>query len=168
MSALGRDLGEPGFRHEHGAERDPPGPVARELVDAGERAHAAAHVDREAVDGADGLDGSAVGRARLLVLLERGGQVDDMHPSRALLGERAGHGDRVVGVHFAAAAVAALQAHDLATDQVDGGKQDHERTSRAIWTKLPRIRAPVAEDFSGWNWQPHTLPERATHAKLRA
>ena len=120
---------KPRLGDEHRAERDAPAAVARELVDARERAHAAAHVDREALDLADRPDRRRVGRAGVVVLLERGREVDHVHPGGTLLSEGAGDGHRVVRVDLHARAVAALQAHDLAGDEVDSREYDHARTS---------------------------------------
>ena len=86
-------------------------------------------------------------------------------------------GDNAPG-EIVAGAVAALEADDLAAYEVDCWEQDHAAGSFAaltgatlapftMETKLRRIIRPVAELFSGWNWQPKTLPRQATHGKLR-
>ena len=138
--ALGRHLGKTRLGRQHGAQRNAASAIAGQLVDARERADAAAHVHGQAVDAADSLDRRRVGSARVLVLAKGSGQVDDVHPARALLGKRAGNGHGVVGIYLAAAAVAALQAHDLAADQIDCGKQDHRPTSSTMLTKFLRMR----------------------------
>ena len=120
--ALGCHFGKTRLGHQHGAQRNATRTVAGQLVDARERADAAAHVHGQTVDAADGLNRRRVGGARVLVLAKGSGQVDDVHPARTLLGKGAGDGNGVVGIYLAAAAVAALQAHDLAADQIDCGK----------------------------------------------
>lgn len=137
---LGRHLGKTRLGHQHGAQRNATRTVAGQLVDARERADAAAHVHRQTVDAADGLNRRRASSARVLVLAKGGGQVDDVHPARALLGKRAGNGHGVVGIYLAAAAVAALQAHNLAADQIDCGKQDHRPASSTMLTKFLRMR----------------------------
>lgn len=138
--ALRRHLGKTRLGHQYGAQCDTACPEASQLVDARERADAAAHVHGQAVDAADSLNRRRVGSARVLVLAKGGGQVDDVHPACALLGKRAGNGHGVVGIYLAAATVAALQAHDLAVDQIDCGKQDHRPNSSTMLTKFLRMR----------------------------
>ena len=127
--ALGDDLGKRRLADEHRAQGDALGPHGAQLVDARERAHAAAHVDGQAVHLADGANRRVVGRTGPLVLLEGARQVHDVHPRGALLGEVPGHGGRVVRVDLAAGAVATLEAHDLARDEIDGWEQNHAQTS---------------------------------------
>ena len=165
--ALGNHLGKRRLAHEHRPQRDAPHAEGAQPVDARERAHAAAGVHGEALDLADGLDGGVVGGARGLVLLERGGKVDDVHPRGTLPGEVVGDGRRVLRVDLHLGAVATLEADDLAAHEVDGWKQDHFSLPFTIETKFLRIASPVAELFSGWNWHPNTLPFQATHGKLR-
>ena len=138
--ALGRHLGKTRLGHQHGAQRNAARTVAGQLVDARERADAAAHVHGQTVDAADGLNRRRVGSACVLVLAKGSGQVDDVHPACALLGKRASNGHGVVGIYLAAAAVATLQAHDLAADQIDCGKQDHRPASSTMLTKFLRMR----------------------------
>jgi len=120
--AASRHLGKSRLGHDHRAQRDATRAIAGKLVDACKRANAAAHVHGQTVDAADSLYRRRVGSARVLVLAKGSGQVDDVHPARTLLGKGAGNGHGVVGIYLAAAAVAALQAHDLAADQIDCGK----------------------------------------------
>ena len=138
--SAGRHLGKARLGHEHRAQRNATRAVAGKLVDTRERANAAAHVHRQTVDAADGLNRRRIGSACVLVLAKSGGQVDNVHPARALLGKRAGNGHGVVGIYLAAAAIAALQAHDLAADQIDCGKQDHRPASSTMLTKFLRMR----------------------------
>ena len=160
-------LGKTRLGHQHGPQRNTARAIAGQLVDACERADAAAHVHGQTVDAADSLDRRRVGSACVLILAKGSGQIDNVHPACTLLGKRAGDGDGVVGIYLAAAAIAALQAHDLADEQIDCGEQDHRPASSTMLTKFLRMRCPSAEDFSGWNWQPHTLPWRTMHGKLR-
>ncbi len=52
--------------------------------------------------------------------------------------------------------VVALEKPDgLAADEVDGRKEDHTPTSSQ---KARRMASPTVPLFSGWNWQPKTLP----------
>ncbi len=165
----GRDLGKAGLGHQHGTERDTAGAKARQLVDTREGTHATAHVDGEAGHLADRPDRLGVRGASALVLLESGREIHHVQPARALLHKGLGHGHGVLGVHLAARAVAALQAHHAPGNQVDSGKDDHAATSASATTrtKFLRISRPRAEDFSGWNWQPKTSPRCAMQAKLR-
>ena len=137
---MGCHLSKTRLGHQHGAQRNAASAIAGQLVDARERADAAAHVHGQTVDAADGLDRRRVGSACVLVLAKGSGQVDDVHPARTLPGKRAGNGHGVVGIYLAAAAVTALQAHDLAADQIDSGKQDHRPTSSTMLTKFLRTR----------------------------
>ena len=69
---------------------------------------------------------------------------------------------------WCAETVAALEAHDLARDQVDGGKDDHAVPPATTSTKLRRILRPTVEDFSGWNWTAKRFPPFQTAlGKLR-
>ena len=77
-----------------------------------------------------------------------------MDPLGASRGEVARHGGGVVGVDVHPRAVPALQAHDAPIDQIYGGKEDHFASLLTMSTKLVRMRRPVAELFSGWNWTP--------------
>ena len=138
--ALGCHFGKTRLGHQHGAQRNTVSTIAGQLVDARERADAAAHVHGQTVDAADGLNRHRISSACVLVLAKGSGQVDDMHPACALFGKRAGDGHRVVGIYLAAAPVAALQAHDLAADQIDCGKQDHRPASSTMLTKFLRMR----------------------------
>ena len=137
---LGCHLGKTRLGHQHGAQRNAASTIAGQLVDARERADAAAYVHGQTVDAADGLDRRRVGSACALVLAKGRGQVYDVHPARALLGKRAGDGHGIVGIYLAAAAVTTLQAHDLAADQIDCGKQDHRPPSSTMLTKFLRMR----------------------------
>ena len=48
-----------------------------------------------------------------------------MDPGGTTLDKVARDGHGVVGVHVNLGPVPTAQAHDLATEQIDGGKQDH-------------------------------------------
>ncbi len=63
---------------------------------------------------------------------------------------------RVVGVDRGLPRVALSQAHRLAAHQIDGGDGQHQ--ARPPRMKLRRKRSPDHWLFSGWNWQPNTLP----------
>ena len=80
-----------------------------------------------------------------------------MHPAGAGLrvAARQGQGVSVVG---AAVEVALHQAHRAPVKKVDRGEQVHHRAVLTLQrsTKLASSRRPVAPDFSGWNWVPHT------------
>lgn len=59
----------------------------------------------------------------------------------------------------------------IACGPLPGGSGTRRRTGRPyeqMRTKFSRMRCPWAEDFSGWNWQPNTLPRQTAEAKLRA
>ena len=71
--ALGCHLGKTRLGHQHGAQRNAASTIAGQLVDACERADAAAHVHGQTVDAADGLNRRRVGSACVLVLAKGSG-----------------------------------------------------------------------------------------------
>ncbi len=93
---------------------------------------------------------------------ERRVEVDDVDPVGPLRREAEGDLDGALRVDRPLRRVAVEEADDLATHQVDRGPEcDHAASER----KFSRIRRPAADDFSGWNWQPQTLPRRAAATK---
>ncbi len=90
-------------------------------------------------------------------------QVDDVDEARAGLHVAGRQLDRVA-VAILAPEVALGQAHRRAGAQVDGRKQLHQAATLAARTKFPSNASPVAPDFSGWNWAPHSAPRVASAA----
>ncbi len=126
----GCHLSKPRLAHQNRTERDALATERRELIDARKRANATTDIHREALDRADRLDSTGIGLARLFVLLERSGKIDDVHPCCALLRKRARHGSGIVAVHLHMLPVAALKAHHLAGDKVDSRKENHVHLRR--------------------------------------
>ena len=171
--AARRDLGKAWLRYQNGTHGNALGAIPRKFIDACKRAHAAAHIDRQAIYLADRLDSARISLASGLILLERSRKIDHMEPRCALRGKLPRNRNGIVGINLAAASVAALQTNDLAANQIDSGKQNHASTSPPFMapstmpTKFSISRRPRAEDFSGWNWQPKTHPRCTMQAKLR-
>ena len=67
-----------------------------------------------------------------------------------------GNGRGVVAVDRHLRVVALVEADGLAVKQIDRGKQDH--SGHSISQNARRMFNPTSPLFSGWNWQPMTLP----------
>ena len=88
-------------------------------------------------------------------LAERAVEVDDVQPVRAALRELADELHRPLVEHRGARAIAGLEPHGAAAEQIDRRQELH-----APSTKLRRMRRPTAWLFSGWNWTPSTRSSR--------
>ena len=89
-------------------------------------------------------------------------EVDEVKPVRALALERPRDLDRIGVERRDGVPLPLQQAHDAAAPEVDRGPEgEAARVRRAHAAsssrKLERRSRPVSEDFSGWNWQPHTF-----------
>ena len=85
---------------------------------------AAADIDRDALQATDALDGATVGTERLLTLPKGRREVHHMDPVGTSCCEVTRHGQRVIRVDVHLRPIAAREAHHLAGDEIDGGKQD--------------------------------------------
>ena len=151
-------LGEGGIAHEGGSHGDALDAEREQPLERGKRAHAAARIHADALDAADRGDGGGVGRLGCGILLERRREVDDVDPGGTAGAELLGDGHGIVGIDLHPRTVAALEAHDLAGDQIDGGEDDHAPPPWTRRTKFSRMRSPTVEDFSGWNCTANRLP----------
>ena len=138
------------------ADDHPLRPRPQRLADRGERAQAAAVLDRHARLARD--------PAQVVDRLRRAGaravEVDDVQEARARLDPRLRGGQRVVVVDGLVLEAALDEAHRLAVEDVDGRVEDH-----AAATKFASSASPSREDFSGWNWTPATLSRSTIEAK---
>src|SRR4051794_5916779 len=145
-------------RERGGAEDHPLRAGAQRVADRGQGAQAAAVLDRHGQLVGDPLEVvQRLGRAAL-----RAVEVDDVQKAGALVDPRPGGGQRVVLVDGLRVEVPADQPHGLALGDVDGGVEDHAGTPAQSSVKFRRSARPAWDDFSGWNWQPNTLPRAAT------
>src|SRR5262249_45030231 len=123
--------------------------------------HAAADLHRDP----DGTDDARDGRG-LRPAAQRGVEVHEVDPLRALALEATRDVGRVHGVDRLLVRAALLQAHDAALAQVDRGHDDHAAAREATpVTKFATSRRPTAWLFSGWNCNPSTLPRPTIAAK---
>ena len=157
--ARGRGRGDERREERRLAEREAPEDDARgarrreRRLDGRPVAQAAADLDRNG-RGRDDLGD----RAGVAAGPERRVEVDDVDPVGPLRREAEGDLDGALRVDRPLRRVAVEKADDLPSHQVDGGpERDHAASER----KFSRIRRPADDDFSGWNWQPQTLPRRA-------
>src|SRR6185503_6911713 len=124
-----------------------------------EHAQAAAHLDRDLHGVDDGGDGVELGLAG-----DGGVEVHHVQPPRPLVRPLARDLPGVAAVDRFLLELALLEAHDLATPDVDGGHHDHAGLLAAtgadanVRTKLAISRRPTDWLFSGWNCTPRTLP----------
>ena len=92
-----------------------------------------------------------------------------------VLRERAGAGapllgiclglQRIVGVDGLVLEAALDQPHRLPVEDVDGRVEDQAATFAHRRAKLASSASPSAEDFSGWNCTPYTLPRATIETK---
>ena len=90
-------------------------------------------------------------------------QIDDVDPAGARSNVTGGQ-CRGVPVAVLPGEVTLRQPHRGAGAQVDGRQELHHATALAASTKFASSANPVAPDFSGWNWAPHTAPRVANAA----
>ena len=88
-------------------------------------------------------------------------QVDQVHPARTGGGEGGRTRQRIVAVARFARVVALRQPHHAAVADIQR-RVDGEVHQKSISRKLPRMRAPVAAERSGWNWAPQWRPRCTT------
>ena len=92
-----------------------------------------------------------------------------MNPTGTPCCEVTRHSHRIVRVDVHFRPVTAREAYHFASDEIDGGKQDHGPSyPYTIRTKFESILRPAVEDFSGWNWTAKTLSLQTVEGKLRA
>ena len=108
-----------------GADHDAFDPRFEPALDIGGRADPAAQLDLARESGDDTLDRLAVLRRTREGAIE----IDHMQMAGAGFGEQPGLRRRIVAVNGGAIHIALGKAHDFAVLQVDGGKDDHERSS---------------------------------------
>ena len=92
-----------------------------------------------------------------------------MEPAGAGGGESLGRRQRIVAVRGLPPALAPVEAHHLAPEQVHRGDRLDAGSGRgrrhyAAPRKFASTRAPSRPLFSGWNWIPVTRPEATTEA----
>src|SRR4051794_3939004 len=141
-----------------GADDRPLGAGAQRVAHRVDRAQPAAVLDRDA--GAVDDPAQVLDRARLALL--GAVEVDDVQVARARVDPAPRGLERVVVVGRGVLEAALDEPHRPAAHDVDRRVEDHAATG---WVgtdmKLRSSASPSREDFSGWNWQPMTLP-RAT------
>ncbi len=171
-------VGDVWFADRERADHDVVGAGSQGHLDGGAVAQAAADLDLDAEavgcfdQGLDqrGLDG---------VASEGAVEVDDVDAGGAGADELAELGEWVGGVDGGARGVALGEADSLTAEQVDRGDRQQGGEGRGVShvpqplgdrpgpggahprpprMKLRRKRSPDHCDFSGWNWQPNTLP----------
>src|SRR3954452_7400390 len=135
-----------------GADDRSLGPGAQRVADGLDGAQAAAVLHRDA--GALDDPAQVLDRARLALL--GAVEVDDVQVARAGVDPALGRLQRVVVVGGGVLEAALDEPHGAAAVDVDGRVEDHAATPTLA--KLRSSARPSREDFSGWNWQPITLP----------
>ena len=138
-----------------GAEDHPGRAGAQRVADGGQRAQAAADLDRNRELVRDPLD---VVEVRGLAG-PRAVEVDDVQEARPGLDPGTGGLERIVLVDGLGGEVALVEADGLAVADVDGGIEDQGAgTPVAMRTKLPSSCSPCVDDFSGWHCAPKMCP----------
>ena len=139
------------------ADHHPGDPGLSQPHDILARANAAAGLDAGASGPGQTRQGFVLHRATGLGAV----QIDDVDPLGSGVGKGIQARDRVVVIAGDLIKAPVHQPHADAVLQVDGGIEDHASIAR----KLDRMRAPVVDDRSGWNWQPQRLPCRTMAGK---
>ena len=152
--ALGAELHDPlrdrrRLLHRRAADDDTVDAVAQQVVDHGQRTHAASDLQVDRVLARETQQQRTVRE----LPVARAVEIDDVQPGRA---QRTVATEQLVRLEVVAglgSEVAAQQAHAMAAAQVDRGDQQHQWSLR----KLASKRAPAAPERSGWNCTPRKL-----------